>query len=174
MSKDQANIDEAKHFHDLDIKMARAALTAEFKDPMFRQSARHDLVVALARKRKAIIEDPRLRANAKAELVYDIDAEIKMVQDFQRIALEQPTRLDDEPVGYKRPPKHSQFQPGHPGGPGRPKGSLNLRTLVQQRLSKNNGRIAKSIANRLVTRALRGDLKAMLAIIRMTRHTVEL
>lgn len=44
---------------------------------------------------------------------------------------------DDKKVGYGRPPKHSQFQPGETGNPkGRPKGSRNLRTDVKRALKK--------------------------------------
>ena len=33
---------------------------------------------------------------------------------------------DDDPVGYKTPPKNTQFQPGQSGNPkGRPKGTKN-------------------------------------------------
>jgi hypothetical protein len=170
MSKHQANIDELNHCYDLDIKLARAALTAEFKDPMYRQSARHDLVVALARKRKAIIADPRITANIKADIVYDIDAEINMVRDVQRINLEQPTKLDAEPVGYKRPPKHSQFQKGHPGGPGRPKGTFSLKALVLKELNKNGGRKARAISKGIVNRALRGDLQAANTLFRLFKN----
>lgn len=39
----------------------------------------------------------------------------------------------DYEVGYKKPPKHSQFQKGHSGnGAGRPKGALGVSTLVRQ------------------------------------------
>jgi hypothetical protein len=38
-------------------------------------------------------------------------------------------------VGYGRPPKHSQFAPGRSGNlNGRPKGSKNMTTLLQEEL----------------------------------------
>lgn len=40
-------------------------------------------------------------------------------------------------VGYKKPPAHTQFQPGRSGNPrGRRKGSKGLRTLIRESLSE--------------------------------------
>ena len=40
-------------------------------------------------------------------------------------------------IGYGRPPKQNQFKPGKSGNPtGRPKGSRNLKTDLQEELQK--------------------------------------
>jgi hypothetical protein len=78
---------------------------------------------------------------------------------------------DDYEVGYGRPPKHSRFQKGTSGNTkGRPKGSKNLQTLLQQELDaqvavNEQGRkkhITKRqvIIKQLVNKAAQGDLKA--------------
>lgn len=42
-------------------------------------------------------------------------------------------RTNEPPVGYGKPPKHTQFQKGQSGNPGgRPKGSKNTRLLIVQ------------------------------------------
>jgi len=75
-------------------------------------------------------------------------------------------------VGYGKPPKHSQFQPGHSGNPaGRRKGVRNLKTDVKRTLAtpvklKEGGRTRKkstqeSILMVLREKALRGDVRAL-------------
>lgn len=76
------------------------------------------------------------------------------------------------PVGYRRPPRRTQFQPGQSGNPkGRPKGSLNLATLLERELRERvvineNGRrrtISKMEAaiKQMVNKAATGDLLAL-------------
>jgi len=44
---------------------------------------------------------------------------------------------DDYEVGYKKPPKQHQFQPGQSGNPkGRPKGTKNLATDLAEELAE--------------------------------------
>lgn len=82
---------------------------------------------------------------------------------------------DKYDVGYQKPPKKSQFQPGKSGNPkGRPKGSKNLRTLLEEELLqivtiKENG-CAKGISKKqalikqIVNKAASGDLRAILQV----------
>ncbi len=73
-------------------------------------------------------------------------------------------------VGYRRPPRATQFRPGKSGNPkGRPKGTKNLSTLIQKELRKRvylteDGRRkrttkAQVFATRIVNEGLAGDLK---------------
>lgn len=77
--------------------------------------------------------------------------------------------VTENKVGYGNPPKQHQFKPGNPGGPGRPRGSFSLRSLVINELSKKNGTKTRKIVNRLIKRAIEGDVQAMLAVWRMTK-----
>ena len=81
-----------------------------------------------------------------------------------------PTEAKNE-VGYRKPPRHSQFQPGKSGNPsGRPRESRNRATLVQQLANekhtvKSNGRVARHTTAELVlitlrNLALKGDARA--------------
>lgn len=75
-------------------------------------------------------------------------------------------------VGYGKPPKHSQFKPGQSGNPnGRPKGSLNLATILERMLREkviiNEGGLRKTITKleaamkQLANQAAAGDLAAI-------------
>ena len=81
------------------------------------------------------------------------------------------SNLSDK-IGYRKPPKNTQFAKGKSGNPkGRPKGSQNLATLLQkitkQRVTvTENGRSremskAEAIFVQMVNKALRGDLNAI-------------
>ena len=87
-----------------------------------------------------------------------------------------------EPVGYKRPPRHSRFKPGQSGNPsGRAKGSQNLRTLfhkvmkeqVQLREGNDVRTITKAeaIMRGLVVGALKGDTRSMGTLFRLAEQT---
>ena len=78
---------------------------------------------------------------------------------------------DDDEVGYGKPPKNSQFKPGHSGNPkGRPKGTRNISTLVDDELNNNiliregtrSYKIKKldAIVKTMVNLALKGDVRA--------------
>jgi hypothetical protein len=84
-------------------------------------------------------------------------------------------RFENE-VGYRKPPKKSQFQKGTSGNPkGRPKGSSNLRAqftrILEERVIVNDNGRRKSITKREATlkqqvnKAASGDPKAFQLII---------
>lgn len=80
-------------------------------------------------------------------------------------------------VGYRQPPKHTQFRKGVSGNPkGRPKGSRNLasifRKISEEKIQVNgpNGprfmtKLEAGITQ-LVNRAAKGDLKAIREVMR--------
>jgi hypothetical protein len=51
----------------------------------------------------------------------------------------------------------TQFQPGHPGGPGRPQGSRNKATLALDQIADDAG---KAILEMMVEAAKSGDMRA--------------
>ncbi len=55
---------------------------------------------------------------------------------------------EEDKVGYKRPPKEHQFKPGGRGGPGRPKGSKNLKNLIHKHAAR---KISVKLDGRSVT-----------------------
>ena len=75
-------------------------------------------------------------------------------------------------IGYGKPPKHSQFAPGHSGNPkGRPKGTRNLKTDLDEELSQKvtiteNGKRRslskqKIIVKTMVTKAVKGEQRSI-------------
>lgn len=82
------------------------------------------------------------------------------------------TNEGDDPVGYGRPPKHTQFVKGKSGNPkGRPKGSRNFSTLLHDELNVkipitengNRRKITKqqAMVKQLANKGAAGDLKAI-------------
>ena len=85
-------------------------------------------------------------------------------------------------IGYKRPPKSGQFKKGRSGNPkGRPKGSNNFLTLLEQELGQSivvneNGRKKtitrlQAMVKRMVAGALQGEHRSLLTLIEVLRRT---
>ena len=85
-------------------------------------------------------------------------------------------------VGYRRAPASGRFKPGTSGNPkGRPKGSRNFATLLEQELQQTitvneNGKKKKvtrqqAMVKRVVTNALNGDARAILLLIDILKRT---
>lgn len=90
----------------------------------------------------------------------------------------------DHEVGYGKPPKHSQFQPGKSGNPkGRPKGSKNLASVVLREARKPvqvNGpggprTVTKVEATvmQLANQSIQGDLAAQRQFLPLVRSSEE-
>jgi len=87
------------------------------------------------------------------------------------------------PVGYGKPPMHTRFKKGESGNPkGRPKGSLNLATVLvrtlRERVTVNEGGHRKTVTKleaavkQLANKAASGDLGALRQLF-MLVETVE-
>ena len=88
--------------------------------------------------------------------------------------------LTASPVGYGRPPRHSQFTKGKSGNPkGRPKGSKNFGLVLEDELNtkisiNENGKrksITKreAVAKQIVNKAASGDTKAIPIVLNEAR-----
>jgi hypothetical protein len=84
------------------------------------------------------------------------------------------------PVGYRRPPVHTQFKPGQSGNPkGRRKGQRNVHTVLNetlnQRITIREGDRTRSLTKldgvilTIVSNALKGDAKAQASLITIMR-----
>src|SRR5689334_21865464 len=86
-------------------------------------------------------------------------------------------------VGYRKPPKTTQFKKGRSGNPqGRPKGALNFATDLAAELSeqvtiREHGRSVtvskqRAMIKSLVAKALKGDPRATTATLALHARTV--
>jgi len=89
-------------------------------------------------------------------------------------------RRRDYEVGYGRPPRHTRFEKGQSGNPrGRPSGSKNLATLVNEALNEpvivvENGRRRKiskreAITKQLVNKSTKADWRAIKILLDILR-----
>lgn len=90
---------------------------------------------------------------------------------------------NDYEVGYKKPPKHSQFKKGQSGNKkGRPKGSKNANTLIHEIANEvitvraRNGKLIKKrrieiIVENLTTEAMKRDIKSTTLAINLLKTT---
>jgi hypothetical protein len=87
----------------------------------------------------------------------------------------------DYEVGYKKPPKHSQFKKGQSGNPrGRPRGSKNLATMVREAIDEKvtiteKGRhrqitLFEASLKHLCRKSAQGDHRATQALLRLVQE----
>src|SRR5579875_2376179 len=97
--------------------------------------------------------------------------------------LDPPASPGDFEVGYKRPPKHTQFQPGCSGNPkGRPKRSKGLKTIIREtmleRIKIRTPRGEKSVSKaealvlKKIEAAFKGNLKAIQSLLILFQEAV--
>jgi ribosomal protein S20 len=95
-----------------------------------------------------------------------------------------PPKPSAEQVGYGHPPQSTRFKPGRSGNPkGRPKGSLNIRTLLASTLrervviNENGQRKAvtklEAALKQLTNKAASGDLRAILQLVGLATEAEE-
>ena len=93
----------------------------------------------------------------------------------------QPAIGSDYAVGYKRPPRHTRFQPGVSGNPyGRRKGSKNIRSIFEkilgEEISLREGSVTKKITKAeavvrsLVISAMKGDSRSQQNLFRLAEQ----
>ena len=91
----------------------------------------------------------------------------------------------DNRVGYRRPPRHSRFQPGRSGNPrGRPPGVKSLSDIVRKIVGQKvtvteNGRVRRvprleAILLRAAGEASRGDARALRLLLQLTERYGEI
>ena len=89
--------------------------------------------------------------------------------------------MDNEKVGYKKPPRENQFKPGQSGNPnGRPKAAPNFNTVIESELNqmvsvteggrKKRLRKRDVIAKTIVNKAAAGDNKTLLLAIGLIKE----
>ena len=69
-------------------------------------------------------------------------------------------------TGYGKPPKHTQFKPGHSGNPrGRPRGQQNFKTVIEQALNEKIT-IREGDRTRKVTRMEATSVRSLVMLFR--------
>ena len=95
-----------------------------------------------------------------------------------------PPKSTNATVGYRNPPQHTRFRKGQSGNPnGRPKGSLNMATVLERTLrekvviSDNGGRKSvtklEAAVRQLIDKATLGELKALQLLSALVRSAEE-
>lgn len=88
---------------------------------------------------------------------------------------------EKDPVGYKKPPRHTQFKPGQSGNPkGRPKKAATLPDVLSKELRTrvpivNNGKRKKvsllvAIMKQHLNKAANGDAKAAAMVLNLIKE----
>jgi len=96
--------------------------------------------------------------------------------------LEETSEAGNYEVGYRKPPQHSQFKPGQSGNPsGRPKGTKNLASVLEQELRETvtiaeNGRRRRvtkldAAVKQLVNKAASGDGGSLQFLFRLLQSS---
>lgn len=91
---------------------------------------------------------------------------------------------DDDAVGYGQPPKRTRFRPGQSGNPkGRPKGSRNLKTELEQEMHQRvlvregdkQMRITKrhAVIKSQLSKAIKGDTRAAAWVFEMVGRLLD-
>lgn len=89
----------------------------------------------------------------------------------------------DHKVGYRNPPRHTQFQPGRSGNPkGRPKAAKGLQSIVRDTLTQKvavrtatgTRRISKieAVLQKTVEQAMKGNPRALAELIKLYGNAV--
>ena len=105
---------------------------------------------------------------------------MSLTEDSNNTSPEPPLAGNEDDVGYKKPPKKSQFKPGQSGNPkGRPKGSMSRERRFEKHL---NRKVSLSIDGKMQTLTARDmvDLsliskaaKGSIAHIKLVHHLQE-
>lgn len=86
-------------------------------------------------------------------------------------------------VGYRNPPKHTRFKPGHSGNPkGRPKGAKSLQSIVRDTLTQKvtirgpfgERKVSRieAILQKAVEQAMKGNPRALAELLKLYGNAV--
>ena len=142
----------------------------------------------LKAKEDAAVIGSSLNDNTPAGIRHRSRPALKLVEDrSEKVELQpepDPSSVEPYAVGYKHPPKHTQFQKGRSGNPkGRPKGAKSTQTIATELLNKVmevriNGVTKKQstreiLLQQLLKKALSGDHKASVLFLSLAKEPEE-